>query len=191
MVNYYRANKLAIRWAYKTWWWWEKMRRRWKRRISKRASKRVLLICILSLFLFLLLPATEASSSWLLWERWRNYSHPLPLQKDKEGRIKGLRTDKAPWSLKNAFDTRGQCIRALAIAPKEIQSMFELLEKDWLPEKRNKYQIMPGQVDINITLSMYQKIERVGKRQQFTNIYNFWCLPVGVDPKILGVAGEW
>lgn len=52
--------------------------------------------------------------AWLLWYHLVEYRYPLPVQKDEKGSTKGFHKFLDSWSLEDAFESKKECLDALA-----------------------------------------------------------------------------
>ena len=130
----------------------------------------------------LLLFAEGAQAAWLLWK------HSL-VSRRVEGTPRGLlpegNVDK--WELLNAIDLRKECLAALrAEHKKSVDSLSALY-----PNEPVAQSIIADGVGSSVSAGA----EKSGggptaRTTQLYYEYTFWCLPAGVDPKLIRAVPE-
>ena len=135
--------------------------------------------CAIGLITVLLL-ADPAYGAWLLWR------HSFVTRR-VEGAPRGLtpegNVDK--WELLNAVDLRKECIAALRV---EHKKSYDSLQASYPNEQVSQSIVADG-----IGGSVSTDAEKGGsavKVTQFYYEYTFWCLPAGVDPKLIKAVPE-
>lgn len=165
--------------------------------------KKIIIISILLIFPSILF---AADCAWLLWE-YSVTELPLPVYpKEPSG----------SWSLKNALNSRNECLDALlreyfdlyellAGRPENKdhgieQEVGPKLKEDEIGSHcfqsfRNSESVSKGCKDVIIyrvmddskgVKSKHLRHTYKSKELFFINRHEFWCLPVGVDPKTIG-----
>ena len=130
----------------------------------------------------LLLVAEGAQAAWLLWK------HSLVTRR-VEGTPRGLlpegNVDK--WELLNAVDLRKECVTALRA---EHKKSIDNLTAVYPNEPVSQSIIADG-----VSASVSAGAEKSGggpsaRTTQLYYEYTFWCLPAGVDPKLIKPVPE-
>jgi len=130
----------------------------------------------------LLLFAESAHGAWLLWK------HSL-VSRRVEGTPRGLlpegNVDK--WELLNAIDLRKECLAALkAEHKKSVDSLTAVYPNEPVAQSI----IADG---VGASVSAGAEKSGAGPTARTTQLYyeyTFWCLPAGVDPKLIKAVPE-
>jgi len=130
----------------------------------------------------LLLFAEGAQASWLLWR------HSLVTRR-VEGTPRGLTPEGhvEKWDLLNAVDLRKECVTALrAEHKKSIDSLTAVY-----PNEPVSQSIIADGVSASVSAGAEKSGGGPSARTtQLYYEYTFWCLPAGVDPKLIKAIPE-
>lgn len=137
---------------------------------------------MIAVMALLLLFAENAQAAWLLWR------HSLVTRR-VEGTPRGLtpegNVDK--WELLNAVDLRKECLTALrAEHKKSIDSLTAVY-----PTEPVSQSIIADGVGASVSTGAEKSGGAPSARtMQLYYEYTFWCLPAGVDPKLIRAVPE-
>ena len=139
--------------------------------------KRIFLAVVLTLSL-----AESSQAAWLLWKHsW--------VTRRVEGKPRGLSPegDVDKWELLNAVDLRNECI---AMLKAEYRKTSDGLTAAYPNEPVEKSIVADG---ISASVSTGAEKGGSGSSARTTQLYyeyTFWCLPAGVDPKLIRAVAE-
>ena len=130
----------------------------------------------------LLLFAQGAQAAWLLWR------HSLVTRR-AEGTPRGLlpegNVDK--WELLNAIDLRKECVTALRAEHKKSSDNLTAV----YPNEPVSQSIIADGVSASVSAGAEKSGGGPSARTtQLYYEYTFWCLPAGVDPKLIKPVPE-
>jgi hypothetical protein len=136
---------------------------------------------IITALVLSLLFAESAKAEWLLWR------HSLVTRR-VEGTPRGLTPDGNvdKWELLNALDLRKECITALrAEHKKSIDSLTAVY-----PNEPVSQSIIADGIAASVSTGAEKSGGPSARTMQLYYEFTFWCLPAGVDPKLIRAVPE-
>ena len=125
--------------------------------------------------------AESSHAAWLLWKHsW--------VTRRVEGKPRGLspegNVDK--WELLNAVDLRNECVAMLKV---EQRKTLDSLTAAYPNEPVEKSIVADG-IGASVSTGAEKSGGASARTTQLYYEYTFWCLPAGVDPKLIRAVPE-